>query len=112
MRRSKKFWHLKSFVENKARKVVLFSKCGYTAKHDALLNRLIDNETLLVCAVGTDCELWHDIMDELFVGYGEPRNFSMITTWHEDETLEEVVRFAKDYKIEGIDNQNLEIIEI
>lgn len=51
-------------------------------------------------------------MDELFVGYGEDRDFSMITTWHEDETLDEVIEFAKSFEIEGIDNEKVEIIEI
>jgi hypothetical protein len=99
-------------VNTKAKKVVLFSKSDYSEKFDGLLNRLIDEKILLFCAVGKDCELWHDIMDELFVGFGEERDFLMMTTWHTDESLDNVVEFAKSYEIEGIDNEKLEIIEI
>ncbi len=43
------------------KKVILYSKTGYSAEHDSLLNLLIDDKVLLFCAVGKDCELWHDI---------------------------------------------------
>lgn len=76
------------------------------------MNRLIGKKILLFCTVGKDCELWHDIMDGLFVGYGEERDFLMITTWHDDESLDEVIEFAKNFDIEGIDNEKLEIIEV
>ncbi len=36
----------------------------------------------------------------------------MITTWHINETLDEVIQFAEMYKIEGIDNQKIKIIQI
>lgn len=99
-------------MKSRAKKVVLHSKSGYTEKCDALLNRLIDEKILLFCAVGNDCELWHDIMDEFFAGDREEREFSLITTWHTDETLQEVIEFAKDFEIERIDNEKVEIIEI
>lgn len=94
------------------RKVVLHSQNGYDAKHDQLLQRLIDEKILLFCVIGKDCELWHDIMDELFVGDGDERDFFMITTLHIDETLDEVIQFAKDYKFEGIDNEQIRIVEV
>ena len=97
---------------NVAKKVVLFSQNGYSEEHNELLNRLIDEKILLFCSVGKDCELWHDVMDEIFVGYGEERDFFMITTWHTDDTFDEVIEFAKDFDIEGIDNENIEIIKI
>jgi len=47
---------------------------------------LIDRKILLFCTVGKDCELWHDIideldvMDELSVANGEERDFFVVTT--------------------------------
>ncbi|MGI8786183.1 MAG: DUF7684 family protein [Pyrinomonadaceae bacterium] len=95
-----------------SKKIILYSKNGYSKKHDELLNRIIDEKILLFCVLGKDCELWHDIMDELFVGLGEERDFFMITTWHTNETLDEVIEFAKDYDFEGIDNKKIEIITV
>lgn len=87
-------------------------KNGYDKKYDSLLEKLIDENVLLFCTIGKDCELWHDVMDEIYVGFGKEKDFFMITTWHNDKTLEEVVEFAKDFDIEGIDNEKVEIIEI
>lgn len=98
-------------MSDQAKKIVL-SKTGYSQKHDALLHRLIDEKILLFCAVGKDCELWHDIMNELFLGYGEERDFFMLTSRHNDETLNEVVQFAEMIEIKGIGNEKIKIIEI
>ena len=95
-----------------AKKVILFSINGYNEKHNALLQHLIDEKILLFCAIGKDCELWHDIIDEIYVGYGEERDFSMITTFHKNESLNEVIQFAEMYKIEGIENEKIKIIEL
>jgi hypothetical protein len=95
-----------------AKKVILNSKGGYSDKYDLLLNELIDKKILLFCTVGKDCELWHDVMDEFYVGNGDERDFLMLTTWHTDQTLEEVIEFAKDFDIEGIYNERIEIIEV
>lgn len=96
-----------------ARKVILNSKSGYSGEHDSLLNQLIDDKVLLFCTVGKDCELWHDIMDELLVGpFGDDRDFFMITTWHTDETLEEVIEFARIFNIDDIENDEIQIIEV
>ena len=82
-----------------AKKVVLNSINGYSEEHVTLLDSLIESKVLLFCAVGKDCELWREIMDELFVGTGDiERDFFMMTTWHYDETLEDAVEFAKSTK--------------
>jgi hypothetical protein len=65
------------------------------------------------CAVGKDCELWHDIMDEVIVGDGgEDRFIRVITTWHNDEPLDEVIEFAKSYDVEGAERLDVQVIEI
>ena len=96
-----------------AKKVVLNSINGYSKEHDGLLRNLIDSKVLLFSAVGKDCALWHDIMDELFVGNGDiERDFFMITTWHNNETLDDVLAFAKAFHIDYPDNETVQIIEI
>jgi len=95
-----------------AKKVIVFSRNGYTEKHDDLLNRLIDEKILLFCAVGKDCKLYEEIMDELFVGKGDERDFDLITTSHPDETLDDVIQFAEMVDIAEIDNEKIKIIEV
>lgn len=95
------------------RKVILHSISRYEEQHDFFLKRLIDEKILLFCTVGKDCELFHDIMDELIVGDGTTElDFDMITTWHPNETFEEVIEFAKNFDIEGINNEEIQVIEV
>ena len=51
-------------------KFVLISESGYSKKHDKLLLNLLEQGYELFCAVGKDCEVWEEIMDELSVGDG------------------------------------------
>jgi hypothetical protein len=96
-----------------SKKIVLNSKAGYSETHDQLLIDLIEAEVMLFCTVGKDCELWHDIMDELFVGDGTiSRDFEMMTTWHPDEKLEDVIEFAKRFDINCPDNEPVQVIEV
>lgn len=95
------------------RKVILHSISRYDEQHNFFLKRLIDEKILLFCTVGKDCELFHDIMDELIVGDGTTElDFDMITTWHPNETIEEVIEFAKNFDIEGINNEEIQVIEV
>lgn len=96
-----------------ARKVVINSRSGYSPEHDQLLHNIIDAKVLLFCTVGKDCELWHDAMDELIVGDGTTElDFDMMTTWHTDETLDDVIEFAKIFQIDHPANETVQIIEV
>lgn len=78
-----------------AKKIILHSQNRYETKHDEILQKLINEKILLFCTVGKDCELLHDIMDELIVGNGTTElDFDLITTWHPDETIEEVIEYC------------------
>jgi hypothetical protein len=93
-----------------ARKIVLVSHGGYDVAHVAMLQSLIDRGALLFCAVGKDCELWEEVMDELVVGCdGESRSW-MTTTSHPGESVEEVVEFATRWRLD--EPSEVEIIEV
>ena len=59
---------------------------------------LVAQGCLYMMAWGHECEAWHDAVDWAVVGaYGGeiPDEKFVMTTWHEDESLEEVFWFAK-----------------
>ena len=64
-----------------------------------LSRSLVDSGCLYTMAWGLDCSLWDDSVDyaniEKFGDGGIPDDQFVMTTWHTDDTLEEVVRFAK-----------------
>ncbi len=99
-------------MDQETKRVVLHSKSGYSKTNDGFLKSLIENKVLLFCAVGKDCELWHDVMDEFYIADGVDRDFFMITSWHDDETLDEVIDFAEMFTLDEPDSGKVEVIEI
>ena len=91
------------------RKVVLISEAGYKAEHDVLLSSFLDQKYELFCAVGKDCELWEEVMDELAVGSGENPRY-ITTTSHPNESAEEVIEFAKSFGNET--DEELHVVRI
>lgn len=98
-----------------ARKVVLVSHGGYRAEHDALLSELLARRIEIFCAVGKDCQRWEDVMDEMVVGPADGRPHFVLTTSHPDESVDEVVAFARLLHVEGgasERNGDVDIIEV
>ncbi|MCC6670903.1 MAG: hypothetical protein IT458_07575 [Planctomycetes bacterium] len=94
-----------------AKKVVLVSKHGYRSSHDSLLLSLIERRIELFCAVGQDCELWEEIMDELVVGPKGACPWHVTTTSHPGESVEQVVEFASLWHLDA-GPPDVEIIEV
>lgn len=92
----------------KGNKVVRVSKTGYSPDKNQILLDLIAEPIALFCAVGKDCQTWEDVMDELCVGDGSNSVF-ITTTSHPDETIEEVVTFAKIFSVDN--DEGVRIIE-
>ena len=72
---------------------------------------LVKAGCLYSLAWGIDCSEWDDSVDWAFLeayNFGDyPEDKLVMTTWHEDETLEEVVEFAKhctDYSEEKLED--------
>jgi hypothetical protein len=93
-----------------AKKIVLVSKSGYNSSHDELLRDLIERKIGLFCAVGQDCELWEDVMDELVVGPTGECAWHVTTSSHPDETTADVVAFAEMFHLDG--PGDVEVIEV
>ena len=75
-------------------RVVLVSEQKYNLERDELILSLLDKGYVLFCVVGIDCEKWEDIIDELSIGDGSNPKF-VTTTSHPNESVDEVVEFAK-----------------
>lgn len=93
-----------------AKKVVLVSRSCYEARHDHLLQSLIDRKIVLFCAVGRDCAAWEDAMDWLCIGPSGEGSWHVVTTSHPDESVEEVVAFADAWSVDKA--SGVEIIEV
>lgn len=97
---------------SEAKKVVLISRSGYSTSHDDILLSLIQRKVHLFCAVGKDCKLWEEVMDELVVGPVGACEWFVSTTSHPDESIEDVIEFAEGFHIEDSHDDDVEVIEI
>ena len=93
-----------------AKKVVLVSRRGYDPSHDNLLRNLIARKITLFCAVGPQCEVWGEVMDQLVVGPTGEFQWHVTTSSHPGETVAEVVDFAKSLLLD--EPTDVEIIEV
>jgi hypothetical protein len=90
-----------------ARKIILHSPPWNSPLLEGFVNRCIRDRVALVCFVGDDCERVHDVFDEIIVGilvgHGQlPEDdalYGPITTWHVNESLEEVLAFAEAWRV-------------
>ena len=102
-------------MSRNSKKVVLVSHNGYRPEHDALLGELLQRRIEIFCAVGKDCRRWEDVMDELVTGpVGDTVHF-VLTTSHPDESIDQVVAFARLLHVEGgatERNSDVEVIEV
>lgn len=51
-----------------------------------------------VMVTGHECSIWDDVLDETYVAFYNnepPIDTCFMTTWHENETLDEVIELAK-----------------
>jgi len=76
------------------RKIVLHSLSGYRPELDQLVQQFIDSGVIYVGVVGLDASRIEDIIMELCVGDGSAP-YEMLNSFHEHETLAEVVDFAR-----------------
>lgn len=61
----------------------------------ARLEALVHADPALIAIHGKDCELLEDICDETCVGDATGPIYGATTTSHPDESLEEVIEFAR-----------------
>jgi len=97
-------------VMSTAKKIVLVSKSGYNARHVPLLEGLIQRHIELFCAVGKDCTLWEDVMDEVCAGPSGVEGHLITTSSHPDQSVEEVIEFAKQWR--AVEDQSVEVITL
>lgn len=92
--------------------VVLVERIVDQSFRGQLSKLLVESGCLYFMAWGFDCSLWDDSVDyanlERF-DYGEvPDEQFVMTTWHENQSLEEVLRFAKYDAIKSYDDRQLD----
>jgi len=93
-----------------AKKIVLHCPNGYETRLDVLVEEFIRDGVMFVGVVGEDCSRVEDIIDELVVGNGD-RDYDLLTSSHPNESVEEVVEFARSLALE-FQGQEVQVVEL
>jgi hypothetical protein len=78
-----------------AKKIVLHTPQGYLPRLNSLIEDFIRERVIFVAVVGKDASKVEDIIDELIVGDASDDSREILTSFHTEETVEEVVQFAR-----------------
>jgi hypothetical protein len=77
------------------RKIVLHCLSGYKPELDEMVEQFLRDGVVFVGVLGKDCSRVEDIIGELVVGDGNNETRFILTSFHEDESLDEAIDFAK-----------------
>ena len=84
-------------MTGKPTKIILHCPLG----HPALLNDFVEtwltDGVELIAVFGAGSEDVHDLIDDIIVGDGSVDCRFITTTWHDNETLSEVIDFASTF---------------
>jgi hypothetical protein len=81
-----------------SRKIILHAPPPQSALLEAFVEACLRENVALICVVGEQCELVEDIIDELIVGDGSDSSRFITTTSHKNESLDNVIQFARSYQ--------------
>lgn len=84
-----------------AQKIVLHCPFGYRTELDALVEQFLADGVRFVGVVGAECARVEDIIDELVVGDGRDAARFILTSSHPDDSVDEVVAFARSISTVG-----------
>lgn len=94
-----------------APKIVLQLPLSNPGLLDDFVEACIRDGVVLIAVVGEGSRKTEDIIDELIVADGSDESrFSVCTTSHPDETVEEVIEFASTFGPEGA--QSVELVRL
>ncbi len=75
-----------------------------------MVEDFLEDGVALVAFIGKDCAKIEDIIDELIVGNGSNSERFIVTTSHQDESLQDVVEFAESFSTDPVGK--VQIIEL
>ena len=101
---------------NRYRCIVIIEQDVAPEWRELVSHWLVKSGCVYMMAWGYECEAWDDSVDEAILiafDYGEiPEDKFVMTTWHEDETLEDVFFFAKNAAFARPETSNFLLLHI
>ncbi len=97
-------------MNNSQKRVVLVAPVKESRLLSLFVEKCLRDKVDLICVVGEGCAKIEDIIDELIVSDGSQKGRFIATTSHPDESLDEVIEFAKYYDTDK--NLSVEVVSL
>jgi hypothetical protein len=81
------------FEDDYALLLVIASPLVSVGQRDRITSDIVSSRCRYALTFGHDCEVWHDVIDWTCVGDGTVGARFLMTTWHDDEPIEDVVDY-------------------
>jgi hypothetical protein len=81
------------FEDDYALLLVITSPLVSVRQRNRITSDIVSSRCQYALTFGHDCEVWHDVIDETCVGDGAGEERFLMTTWHDDEPIEDVIDF-------------------
>jgi len=101
------------FEDGHALLLVIASPLVSVEQRARITSDIVESRCQYALTFGHDCELWHDLIDETCVGDGTTDERFLMTTWHDDEPIDDVVDFLWwNTSYEDFESQRLAVVLI
>jgi hypothetical protein len=77
-----------------ASKLILHTPLADPTKLNPFVEACLADRVVLIAVLGADAEKVHDLIDEVVVGDGSDESRFVMTSFHSDESLEQVLEFV------------------
>ena len=81
------------FQEDYALLLVISTGSITKEQRERIASDVVTSRCQYALTYGNDCQAWHDAIDLAGVDAGGPEDRFLMTTWHDDEPIEDVVDF-------------------
>ena len=81
------------FNEDYALLLVIASPVFTILQRDQIVSDIVNSRCQYALTFGHDCEVWHDVIDESCVAFNASEERFLMTTWHDDEPIADVIDF-------------------
>ena len=81
------------FEDDYALLLVIASPSISMEQRDRITSDIVTSRCQYALNFGHDCALWHDMIDEACIGDGTGKERFLMTTWHDNEPIADVIDF-------------------
>ena len=81
------------FQEDYALLLVISTRSITKVQRERIASDVVASRCQYALTYGNECQMWHDAIDMAGIDAGGPESRFLMTTWHDDEPIEDVIDY-------------------